>query len=108
MTDTPPKLSALELYHNMARVIDDAKANRNIYAVPEAAEAAGMSGGEVYRGLSQRWDYNYEDGTGQSVLVHARWWDQSKSFSTRPDMHVMSVDLKGGPAEMSHSQSYEE
>ena len=101
--------AALDLYHKFVAIIDNAEADRNIYAVPEAAEAEGMNGGEVYRGMSQRWDYSYQDGTGQEVLVHARWWDQSKSFSIQPDKHVMSVELKSGGITMqSHTKSYEE
>jgi hypothetical protein len=44
--------------------------------------------------MGQRWNYNLGDPGGFTVLVRARWWDQSQAFSIRPDMHVMSVELK--------------
>lgn len=76
----PP--SAHDLYHRFVAIIDRAAADKKIYAVPEAAAAAGMKGSEEPRG--QRWDYAYSDPAGFTVRVHARWWDQSKPFSIQP------------------------
>lgn len=80
---------------------------KNIYAVPEAAEAAGMIGGAKPRNMSQRWTYTYTDGLGIELHVHARWWDSSKPFSIQPDIHVMNAELKGGVMSMSHERRYE-
>ncbi len=100
--------SAHDLYHRFVAIIDRAVADKNIYAVPEAAAAAGMTGSEEPRGLGQRWDYAYSDPTGFTVLVHARWCDQSKPFSIQPDMHIMSVELRSDASLMRHEQRYEE
>ena len=97
-----------ELYQNLVKVIDEAVRTKNIYAVPEAAEAAGMAGGETHKGFSERWEYSYEDDAGRSVVVHCRWYDQSQAFNIRPDKHVMSVELRGPGPMQSHSGSYED
>lgn len=100
--------SALDLFNQFVSIIDKAAAAKRIYDVPEAAEKAGMSGGETHRGLGQRWEYMFTDAGGQTVAVNCRWWDQSKPFSSQPDMHVMSVKLTGATAPLSHEQRYEE
>lgn len=96
-----------ELYNHFVVVIDEAKSKRHIYLVPEAAEAAEMQGGEISRGLSQKWEYKLSSGE-MELTVHARWYDQSKPFSIRPDKHIMSVELKGPGVDQAHSQVYEE
>ncbi|MBB2185503.1 hypothetical protein HLH32_03725 [Gluconacetobacter liquefaciens] len=100
--------TALELYRRFVAIIDRAWTEKNIYAVPEAAAKAGMEGKEKPRGMSQSWDYSYRDPNGFELLVHARWWDQSQAFSIRPDMHVMTAELKGETRLMYHEQRYEE
>ena len=102
------KLTALELYHQLVNVIDRAKAEKNIYAVPAAAEAAGMAGGQTHKGFSERWTYTYTDSAGQTVELHCRWYDQSQAFAPAPDMHKMSVELRGAEHLLSHSADYEE
>lgn len=99
--------TSLELYSRFIEIIDQAADAENIYAVPEAAEAAGMIGGEEPRTMSQRWNYIYTDGSGVELHVHARWWDSSKPFSIQPDVHVMRADLKGNAMLMSHERRYE-
>ena len=99
--------SPLELYRRFVEIIDQAADTKNIYAVPEAAEAVGMIGGEESRTMSQRWNYTYTDGSGIELHVHARWWDSSKPFSTQPDIHVMRAELKGNDMPMSHERRYE-
>ena len=99
--------TSLELYSRFVEIIDQAADAENIYAVPEAAEAAGMIGGEEPRTMSQRWNYIYTDGSGVELHVHARWWDSSKPFSIQPDVHVMRADLKGNEMLMSHERRYE-
>ena len=99
---------APDLYSYLVAVIDKAAADRNIYDVPKAAEQAGMEGGETARGLGQRWDYIFVDGSGQSVKLHCRWYDQSKAFSIQPDMHIMEIELVGGSTSLRHSARYEE
>lgn len=99
--------TAEELYERFVGIIEQAWRDKNIYAVPNAAEAAGFTGGEVQRGLNQRWEFTYADAAGTVVEVHARWWDQSKTFSIQPDMHVMSVTLKTDPPKH-FEQRYEE
>ena len=91
----PSRRSALSSYGHFVEVIDRAAANCDIYAVPAEAEAMGIDGAREARGLGERWEYRYDDGEGATVLVHARWWDQSKAFAPAPDMHVMSVTLTG-------------
>ncbi|QLQ12849.1 MAG: hypothetical protein HZY74_05465 [Brevundimonas sp.] len=100
--------TAADLYQQFVALIDEACASKDVYAVPKAAAAAGMEGGETPHGLSQRWDYTFVDLLGQTLLVHARWWDQSQAFSIRPDMHVMSVELKAGDTIARHKRRYEE
>lgn len=99
--------TSLELYRRFVEIINQAADSKNIYAVPEAAEAAGMIGGEEPRKMSQRWHYTYADGSGSELLVQARWWDSSKPFSIQPDIHVMRAELKGGAVPMSHERRYE-
>lgn len=99
--------TSLELYQRFVEIIDQAADAENIYAVPEAAEAAGMLGGEEPRTMSQRWNYIYTDGSGVELHVHARWWDSSRPFSIQPDIHVMRAELKGGALPMSHERHYE-
>jgi len=99
--------TSLELYCHFVAIINQAADTKNIYAVPEAAEAAGMIGGEEPRTMSQRWNYTYADGSGSELHVHARWWDSSKPFSVEPDIHVMRAELKGGTVPMSHERRYE-
>lgn len=99
--------SSLELYRCFVEIIDQAADAKNIYAVPQAAEAAGMIGGEEPRTMSQRWNYTYTDGSGIELHVHARWWDSSKPFSMQPDIHIMRVELKGDAMPMSHERRYE-
>jgi len=89
--------TAAEQFERFVAIIEQAYQDRNIYRVPEAAEAAGFAGGEVRRGLIQRWEYSFTDASGVQVEVTARWWDQSKAFSIQPDMHVMNVSLKTVP-----------
>lgn len=90
-------ITAAEQFEHFVTIIEQAWKDKNIYSVPEAAEAAGFKGGEVQRGLSQRWEYGFTDESGVEVEVTARWWDQSKAFSIQPDMHVMNVSLKTDP-----------
>lgn len=95
------------MYFRFVAIIDQAAEAENIYAVPEAAEAAGMVGGEEPRTMGQRWNFTYADGSGVELFVHARWWDSSKPFSIEPDIHVMRVELKGATSAMSHERRYE-
>lgn len=67
-----------------------------------------MTGGETSRGIGQRWEYNYADASGHSVKVECRWYDQSKAFSIKPDMHIMSVTLDEAGSFLSHSRRYED
>jgi len=69
--------TALEMYHHFVDIIDQAPKAENVYAAPEAAEAAGMVGGEEPQGMGQRWNYACTDGSGAELLVHARC-DQTK------------------------------
>ena len=101
-------MNALALYHRFVVIIDQACEARDIFAVPKAAETTGLTGQEEQRGMGQRWNYSCLDDHGQTVLVHVRWWDQSQAFSIRPDMHVMSVELKGNVSLMRHERRYEE
>ncbi len=100
-------MNALDFYHRFVLLIDKACEARDIFAVPKAAEEAEMNGGEEQRGMGQRWNYSHTDETGQIVIVHARWWDQSQAFSIQPDMHVMSVELKAKTTLMKHERRYE-
>lgn len=97
-----------ELYAHMVSVINDAHSKSNIYAVPKAAEQAGMVGGETTRGMTQRWDYEASDATGNSVQVHCRWYDQSKPFSIQPDKNIMTVTMNINGEKQSHTMSYED
>jgi hypothetical protein len=100
--------SAHELYDQMVRVIDKAAADHNIFDVPKAAEAAGMTGGEVKSGgFSQHWDYSYTDERGDKLDVNCYWRDKSKPFSIQPDHHVMSAHLSGSQ-KASHTNTYDE
>jgi hypothetical protein len=100
--------TAHDHYQRFVEIIDKAAAERDIYAVPRAAVEAGMEGSEEQRGMGQRWNFSFRDPAGFTVLVHARWWDQSQAFSIRPDMHVMSVELKSDVSLMQHERRYEE
>ena len=97
-----------ELYAHMVSAINDALSESDIYAVPKAAEQAGMVGGETTRGLAQRWDYEASDPAGNSVQVHCRWYDQSKPFSIRPDKNIMTVTMNINGEKRSHTLSYED
>lgn len=99
--------SAADLYNDLLSVIKKAVVDNNIYAVPAAAQQAGMQGGETERGVSQRWDYTFTDSLGHSVMVHCRWYDQSKPFSIHPDKHIITVELTG-PQPQRYTDSYEE
>ncbi len=101
-------LTSLELYYRFVELIDQACDAKDIYRVPKAAETYGLAGGEEQRGMGQRWNFSFVDTHKQVVLVHVRWWDQSQAFSIRPDMHVMSVELKGEATLMKHERRYEE
>lgn len=101
-------MTAEELYARLVTAIDHAVRTKNIYAVPEAAEAAGMTGGSTHRGLSERWEYTLSDQAGRTVLLQCRWYDQSQAFSIQPDKHIMSVELRGPDLLRSHSGTYEE
>lgn len=100
--------SALDLYIHFVSVIDAAASERNIFAIERAAVDAGIPGVAQPRGLGRRWDYHYVDEQGNALILHARYWDQSKAFSNLPDMHVMSAVLveKGTPRH--HEKRYEE
>lgn len=100
--------SAREVYEKLVAAIDRATADRHIYDVPKAAEAEGMAGGEIRRDLSQRWEYTYADHAGGTVKVDCYWYDQSKPFSIRPDMHKMRVELEDANGKLVHANSYEE
>jgi hypothetical protein len=102
------ELTASDLYHQLVNVIDRATAEKNIFAVTAAADVAGMAGGQTHKGLSERWSYSYTDSVGQTVDLHCRWYDQSQAFAPAPDMHKMSVELRGAERLMSHSAEYEE
>lgn len=97
-----------DLYSRFVEIIDESAMEKNIYAVPQAATEFGMQGGEEERGFGQRWSYTLESHDGLTLSVHARWWDQSKAFSIRPDMHIMTVELSGDAIRMRHEGSYEE
>jgi hypothetical protein len=102
-------LTAEDLYRTLTEEIDRAVRAHNIYAVPAAAEAARMQGGQTHSGLSERWRYEYVDPDGALVRLHCRWYDQSKPFSNAPDMHNMSVELTAADGSAkSHNGSYEE
>lgn len=101
------QVTSLELYYRFVAIIDQATADKDIYAVPKAAEAIGMVGGEEPQAMSQRWNYNYTDGSGIELHVHARWWDSSKPFSIEPDIHVMRAELKGTASPFVHERRYE-
>jgi hypothetical protein len=99
--------SALQLYHQFVAIIDQAAQNQAIHDVPRAAEAANLSGGEEARALGQRWNYSFTDDERGKLVVHARWWDSSKAFSIRPDIHVMSAEWHKGSEKLSHERRYE-
>ena len=100
--------NAGDLYIEMVKVIDKAATDHNIYDVPKAAEAAGMTGGETKSGgFSQHWDFSYEDEQGDKVEVNCYWRDKSKPFSIQPDHHVMSAHLSGSH-KASHTNTYDE
>ncbi|WP_338240486.1 hypothetical protein [Aurantiacibacter hainanensis] len=99
--------TSLELYRRFVEIIDEAADAKTIDAVPKAAEAVGMIGGEEPRAMSQRWNYIYTDESGFELHVHARWWDSSRPFSIQPDIHVMRAELKGDAMPMSHERRYE-
>jgi hypothetical protein len=101
-------ITSLDLYHRFVELIDQACDAKDIYRVPGAAETYGLTGAEEQRGTGQRWNFSFVDAHNQEVLVHARWWDQSQAFSIRPDMHVISVELKGEATLMKHERRYEE
>lgn len=101
------QITSLELYYRFVAIIDQATADKDIYAVPKAAEAIGMVGGEEPQTMSQRWNYHYTDGSGIELHVHARWWDSSKPFSIEPDIHVMRAELKGTASPFVHERRYE-
>lgn len=101
-------LATEELYAQLVNVIDEAVRAKDIYAVPAAAEAAGMIGGQTHKGFSERWEYSHRDQDGHTVLLHCRWYDQSKPFSIQADKHVMSVELCGPHVMKAHSGTYEE
>ena len=48
------QITSLELYYRFVAIIDQATADEDIYAVPRAAEAAGMVGGEDRSGRKGR------------------------------------------------------
>lgn len=96
-------MKSQDLYQLMVEVINAAADEENIYSVPEAAEAQGMSGGEIKAGLSQRWEYSYSDSSGDAVVVKCHWYDQSKPFSIQPDKHVMTVTF----GSQTHTRAYE-
>ena len=102
------KMAAREFYNMMVIAIDKATAGRHIYDVPAAAEAAGLTGGEVSQGFTQRWQYYYADGDGGTVSVECYWYDQSRPFQMKPDKHVMKAELKDSAGAMSYVKSYEE
>lgn len=99
---------ALALYQKFVVLIDQAVADKNIYAISRAAEAMGLSGELEDRNFSQRWNYTYHDSEGFTLLVHARWWDQSNAGGVLPDMHVMNIQLKSDRVVMEYEQRYEE
>lgn len=101
-------LTAEELYAQLVDAIDEALRAKNIYAVPAAAEAAGMTGGQTHKGFSERWEYSHRDEPGRTVLLNCRWYDQSKPFSIQPDKHIMSVELRGPNLMKAYSGTYEE
>lgn len=101
------QITSLELYYHFVAIIDHATADEDIYAVPKAAEVAGMVGGEEPQTMSQRWNYSYTDRSGIELHVHARWWDSSKPFSNAPDIHVMRAELKNTASPLVHERRYE-
>ena len=101
-------MAARDFYNLMVTAIDKAAANKHIYDVPAAAEAAGMIGGEVSQGFTQRWQYDYGDGDGGTVSVECYWYDQSRPYQMKPDKHVMKAELKDSAGNLTHAQSYEE
>lgn len=101
-------ITSLDMYDRFVELIDQACDAKDIYRVPKAAESLGLKGGEEQRGMGQRWNFSFVDAHSQTVLVHARWWDQSQAFSIRPDMHVMSVELKGEATLIKHERRYED
>lgn len=92
----------------MVAAIDQAVLDQDIYALPKAAENAGMTGGELKRGISQKWEYSFTDDGGGTVKVECYWYDQSRPFQIKPDMHVMKADLHDAEGRLSHVGKYEE
>lgn len=99
--------TAIQIYERMVAAIDQAADDEHIYQVPQAAEREGMNGGEIRRDLSQRWKYSFTDDAGENVELECYWYDQSKAFSIRPDMHVMTVRFESPTDSLTHSRRYE-
>jgi len=100
--------TAASLYSHFVTVIDSATSNRDIFAIKTAAKAAGLQGTVQPRGTGQRWDFHFVDSNGDILIIHARYWDQSKAFSIRPDMHVMSAVLVEKGRSREYERRYEE
>lgn len=60
----------------------------------ERAEALGLTGGREGSGFSERHAYTATDASGVTIDIAARWYDQSKAFSVRPDRHIFALTLR--------------
>ena len=83
-------------YDDLAEAIERACQERHYYIVTTRAEALGLAGGGEGSGFSERHAYTATDAGGITIDLAARWYDQSKAFSVRPDRHIFVLTLRSG------------
>mgnify|MGYP005983345687 CR=1 FL=1 len=94
-------INARHCYTELAEAIEQACRERHYYIVTERAEALGLPGGGEGSGFSEKHAYSATDENGLMVDLAARWYDQSKAFSIRPDRHVFTLTLRSGDTVLS-------
>lgn len=102
--------NAQKLYDALVQQIEVDCAGKSFGGSLKLCEAEGMQGGEKkYGAMGQHYLYELEFSNGDRVEFEFKWYDQSKTFSIRPDIHKFYVTYKpkdGKP--LSHSKAYEE
>lgn len=80
-------------FERISLAMDRAVIEKSLSLAQAEAEHCGLSEVPPKNGQSHRWEFT--DGT-LVLALDWRWYDQSKSFSIRPDMNVMVLTISDG------------
>lgn len=89
------------VFDQLKAALDRACAIKDYQIALDAATAAGLQRNDVSRGFSMRLEF-YGSFAGGAVTLEFRSFDQSQTFSIRPDMNRFALRLLADDQQLRH------